>query len=106
MVRQYPYRLFVLVDTPAVYDDETGVWTPGTSTLTDLSPCRDEANGAGNLITLADGSQYLFNSSVFLPQGATLKEGDYIEVKDGDTVRVKGNIKRFHNGQLNSQIWL
>lgn len=108
MVGQYPHILFALVDAPATQNPATGDWVPGSSSNVELSECRLEPGGGGNLITLTDGSQYAFQNIVYIPLSAqSLKEGDRVRVTDDDAnVLCEAPVKRFSRGQLNMRLWL
>lgn len=108
MVKQYPYRLWVLT-TSGGGKDANGDHEPQTETWTDLVRCRDEVNAKRATITLEDGTDYPFDSLIQLPKGSypNLTNGASIEVRESDgTVRVKGEVQRIIRAQLHSQLWV
>lgn len=106
MVRQYPYRLWAFVtDEPA--KTETGDYKKPNTVWQDMAKCRDESNTQVRTVTLQDSSSLAFDAVVYLPKSAVkLEEGTQIEVRDGDTVRLAGTVKRFSNEQLHCRLWV
>ncbi len=113
MVKQYPHYLFALIGGKAVQNDD-GVW----DTLPDedgaapkfLSACREETDGRGTEITVADGKFHKVTSLIQLPKGSPKVEiGTTVFVANdpgGADVRIKGTVLKFDNGQLHSRLWV
>lgn len=105
-VKQYPYTLQVLVQTPA-YQDENGNWIPGTEQWVEHSKCRDEA-GKGNKIIGEDGNEYDYSFLVQMPKGtAKLNSGNQIKVLTKNLVqRATGTIIYSRKDQLHTRAWV
>jgi hypothetical protein len=108
MVAQYPHILFMGPNPTATQSAVTGDWVPGVSVETEKGPCRFEPNGAGRVINLADGQQYVYDYVVYMPLGApAANAGADVSVKTrSGTVVARGKVKRVEYGQLNTRLWL
>lgn len=110
MVRQYPHYLFAIVPNGESIQDENGEWSDSDVSNVLMSMCREETDGRGREIQVADGTFHRFTSLVQLPKGATKVEvGTEIIVSDnadGTGVRIKGSVLKFDAGQLHSRLWV
>ena len=107
MVKQYPYRLKVLEQIDAFFDQSTAEWIEGNSQWVDYGICRDEINGSGSKITTTDGENYVFSAVVYAPKNIKpINKGTKIQVWNEDELRLEGIIVRFSKDQLHSRIWL
>lgn len=111
MIKQYPHYLFVKQVTPATQDPETGNWLPGSESWELHSFCREEPNGKGSVVRGPDGQQAVFSSNVFMPKDTDMID-EGVEARVCNTldeeasIRVSGQVLRFHPGQLNCKLWL
>lgn len=108
MVRQYPYKLEVFLKTEAVYDPETGTFTPGTEEWKNYGKCRDEVNNSGTRSEVNSQIKYEYTWLIQCPKN--LKEisiGATIRVigKKGE-VRMTGEVLRTKYDQLHARIWV
>jgi hypothetical protein len=112
LVIQYPDTIsFSDGGTPAVYDENTGRWTPGTPGSTVESECRYEASGGNGWISTEDGQRINYAGIVYLPKGAPrLKTGTKVTVtvkREGESdLVINDEVLRFHPGQMNARVWL
>ncbi|AUD00938.1 hypothetical protein [Spirosoma pollinicola] len=107
MVKQYPYSLWVQTQSGGAIKDANGNFLASSSVWVNTAPCRDEESAAGQTLTLEDSTVTEFASLIQLPTYCpVLSEGTPIEVREGNTVRVSGRVKRFSKGQLHSRLWV
>jgi hypothetical protein len=111
VVIQYPDTIsFSDGGTPAVYDENTGRWTPGTPGTTVESECRYEASGGNGWRSTEDGQRINYAGIVYLPKGAPkFKLGSKVTVTvkrdEGDLV-ITDEVIRYFPGQMNARVWL
>lgn len=112
LVDQYPDSLsFISEGTPAVYDDETGNWTPAVPGATISTDCRYEASSGNGWIPAADGTRTNYSGIIYMPLTAPIiKTGTTVtitEKREGIADNVfTDEVLRFHRGQLNARIWV
>lgn len=106
MVIQYPHTVSVLNRQDPVQDTATGKFTvPTPEEFT--SACRAEPNGKGLTIRGADGEETTFEFIVFMPLTAVnLLFGSKVTLTLDDGSIYNLTLKRQHNGQLNSRLWV
>lgn len=109
-MKQYPHYLFVHQVSES-YKDDDGNWTEPGESFVLHSMCREEPNGKGNTVNVADGNVVVFASNVFLPKGVeSIAVGTNVIICDSNDVtdrsRIKGSVLRFNVGQLNAKLWL
>lgn len=110
MVKQYPHYLFALIGGDTV-QDENGDWVqPGEAAKQFISTCREETDGRGTEIKVADGTFHKITSLIQLPKGSPKVEiGITVFVTndpDGMDARIKGIVLKFDNGQLHNRLWV
>lgn len=109
MIRQYPHYLHSVSTTPST-QDENGYWLDGQQSVTFLSVCREETDGRGSEVQIADGTYRKFSSIVQIPKGdLRIQEGTTVivsEDSDGNIVRIKGTVLKYDKGQLHNRLWL
>lgn len=109
VIKQYPHYLFALT-TGESTQDEDGYWSDEEQQAVFLSMCREETDGRGSEVLIADGTYRKFSSLIQIPKGALIiKEGTSVfvaENEDGSGVRIKGTALKFDKGQLHSRLWL
>nr|DAN62634.1 MAG TPA: hypothetical protein [Caudoviricetes sp.] len=109
IVKQYPHYLFRKVTTGAT-QDENGDYVAGVEKWEFVSMCREETNGKGSVVTLADGRAITFGALVQCPKGSSrIPEGTIIRVSDDDqgaSVRCTGECLKSDCGQLHTRHWL
>lgn len=106
---QYPHYLHLVGGLESAQGSD-GVWTtPEPPAPTLLSHCREETAGASTELR-AGGAFYQFTSLIQLPVGApTVVEGATVLVSDdpeGQSVRIRGTVRKFDRGQLHCRLWL
>jgi hypothetical protein len=102
---RYPHTLIVKIPAEGTQDTEGNLTVANTEELY-TTPCRDEA-GAGAILTLADGTDYIFQSLIYFPRSAEfLPAGTLVQITDQYGIRAEGTIKRFARGDKNSRAWL
>lgn len=120
MVEQYPHYLYVRHCEPETRNEENGDFITGSTRWTFHSRCREETNGAGNVIWTADQRAYQFASLVQMPRGTTrIPEGSTVLVADREltaeeqeqepapeAVRITADCRKFDKGQLHCRLWL
>lgn len=108
-MHRYPHILTATSVTAGILD-ENGDWQQAESEQIEIGMCREEPNGAGHIITVADGSQYVFASKVYLPLSVkigVLKVGADVKVVEADeNVRCVGVIKRINTNRMHHVLWL
>lgn len=109
MVKQYPHYLFATQAGESI-QDENGNWVNTDTTSGLVSMCREETDGRGSEIQVADGTYHKFSALIQLPKGAPrLDVGDNLFVAndiDGTDVRIKGVVLKYDVGQLHSRLWV
>jgi hypothetical protein len=107
---QYPHYLFALLAGSESVQDDNGNWIDSEAILVFVSTCREETDGRGSEIQVADGTFHRFTSLVQLPQGAPRVEvGTSVLVAnrpDGSSIRITGVILKFDAGQIHSRLWV
>ena len=107
MVKQYPHYLFAIVPNGESMQDESGEWSDSETSTCFISMCREETDGRGSEIQVADGTFHRFTSLVQLPKGATRVDvGTEVFVsdnEDGSGIRIKGVVLKFDAGQFHSR---
>jgi len=102
---QYPDSLTVTVTTPLT-QNSSGDWTGGTTTVLTLT-CRFEPNGSGRQVMGDDGVLRDYAYKAYLPPMTTvIPTGSAYVATTLNNGTITGTVKRPHNGQLNSQLWL
>ena len=123
---QYPHFLYKRTAALA-YTDSNGSWVEGTAAWVFVGKCRNESNGKGNSVTLADGRALLFSSLVQMPVGTPrINEGTEIAVtntqltaeelasfedsvegwKASGKLQEKGQVAKFDTGRLHCRAWI
>lgn len=122
MVEQYLHYLYVERSTGA-YRLANGDFHPGVIEWHLHSRCREETNGEGEEIQLADMTSRKFSSLVQLPKGtAYIPDGNRVLVSNiplddlrtetikewtrNGTIRIVGDVLKFDIGQLHCRLWL
>lgn len=108
---QYPDIISFTDSSDAVYDENTGQWTPGSPGSTVTSECRFEEDGRDVFVTTQDGKQVKRSGRVYLPySSADFREGVKVtitKVREGNTSKVfKQNVLRFERHQMNCELWV
>lgn len=102
---QYPDTITVTVVTPATQDSDLN-WIEGTETTYTLA-CRLEPNGSGRQVMGDDGVLRDYAYKAYLPPMTTvIPSGTAYTAVSLNNGTITGTVKRPHNGQLNSQLWL
>lgn len=105
MVKRFPHTLVVTVSANSTQDEE-GHWTEGAPS-TKQFVCRWEANSGGQVIKASDGSQIVFEGTVYLKAlDKVIVTGAQVEIKNGSLLIAKGSVKNCAPGQLNARLWL
>lgn len=103
---QYPYRLKVLVQSEAAFDQSTAEWMQGSAEWIEWSKCRDEISNA-TILAKEDGEYYTYSAIIYCPKSIKkIGKGAKIQVWSGEEIRLEGEVKRFSKDQLNARIWL
>lgn len=106
-MKQYPYALQVQTLAGESTRDGNGNWVAASPAWETVSSCRDEANSSGRQVVLTDGSAYQYDSLIQLPLSCPdLQAGQTVQVLEGSTVRVTGEVKQFRREQLHCRCWL
>lgn len=107
-IKQFPYTLWVLKTTEAIYNPIDGSWSDDSEEWVKVSKCRDEGNGGGSRIITTDSEVYIFGAVIYLPKNSpSIELGAKIRVldKDGNT-RLEGDNKLFKKEQLHARLWV
>lgn len=104
-MEQYPDSISITV-TASASQNASGVWTAG-ATAGYTFDCRAEANSAGRQITTDDGTLIDYSFQVYMPHTTTIipRDSDFVLTSLLNGI-IRGKVKRAHNGQLNSRLWL
>lgn len=109
-VIQYPHYLFSVRSGSDAAQDENGNWIVSGTANVFLSKCREETNGGGQELQVADGTYRKFSSLIQLPKGElSIEEGTSVFVSDyadGSSIRIKGTVLKVDKGQLHSRLWV
>lgn len=109
-IKQYPHFLFSVNSEIESEQDEKGAWSDSEPSNIFLSSCREETDGRGTEIKVADGTFRKITSLIQLPKGSPKVElGTTVFVTndpDGMDVRIKGVVLKFDQGQLHSRLWV
>ena len=101
MIEQYPDSIEITVKTTPTQDG-SGNYVSGTNAVY-IFDCRAEVNGMGRKIAGQDGKMTDYTFDVYMPLTSTvIPEGSKFTLNS----LTKGTVKRAHNGQLNSRLWL
>ena len=108
---QYPHFMFVKISGGESVQDGDGNWTTSAGTWGLHTVCREETNGKGSAINGPDGKALVYSSLVNLPRGTVRiqEETEVLITETNDpagTVRIKGQVQKFDNGQLHARIWI
>jgi hypothetical protein len=110
MITQYPHYLFAVTAGNESVQDENGNWTESPESVEFVSVCREETDGRGSEIQVADGTFHRFTSLVQLPKNSPRVEvGTSVLVAnhpDGSSVRITGVVLKFAAGQIHSRLWV
>lgn len=105
MVKQYPDHIEVRIAGEPCQDENLN-WVKPEPVLF-KSDCRAEPAGKNAIIRRADGSDASYDFNVFMPKtSVNIPEGAFFHLVREDGSEAKGYVKRAHNGQLNSRLWV
>lgn len=105
MVKQYPHTLKITTVSGSVQDGN-GNWQPGTPIMVE-KVCRAEPNSRNAMVKADDGTQVVFDFTVYMPLPAdSIAVGAQVKVYNGDELLGASTVKRFSKGQLNARLWL
>lgn len=109
-VKQYPHYLWKSVVPSEAVQDENGDFVSSDPQWILHSSCREETNGRGSVITLADGRNITFGALIQCPKGTQkIHEGTKIRVTndpEGSDVRIEGENLKMDVGQLHTRLWV
>lgn len=123
---QYPQYLYVLNSDKEAVQQPNGSWSTPATGWELKAACREETNGKGNTIQVADGKTLVFSSLVQLPKGtARINEGTEVLVtreevepskllipgfietaKISGLVIAKGVCEKYDFGRLHCRLWI
>lgn len=88
--------------------NDDGDIIPGIPTTVSKSvKCRHQPNvRASYLISESDGSRLDFSAVIFLEKPESIPVGQNVTILNGANVIQTGSVKRFHQGQLQTRIWI
>ncbi len=108
-IKQYPHYLFQVVASEST-QDENGNFTNSEISLVFVGRCREETAGKGAELHTGGGTFMKYSSLIQLPRGTSyIKEGAEVLVcndREGESIRIKGSVLKFDQGQLHSRLWL
>jgi hypothetical protein len=105
MVRQYSHRLVITAISGSTQDGN-GNWVTNTPSTMEKN-CRAEPNSKNAMVKSDDGTQIVFDFTVYLPLPVDrIAVGTKVTVYNGTEVLCINTVKRFHPGQLNARLWL
>lgn len=105
MIQQYPHTLKITTVSGSTQDGN-GNWQPGTP-VTVEKPCRAEPNNRNALVKADDGTQVVFDFTVYMPLPVEIiAVGTQVKVYNVDELLGANTVKRFSKGQLNARAWL
>lgn len=105
MVTQHPHRIKITaIGTTGIDGDGNPI--AGIDEVLHEGICRAEPNGTGETLRGDDGNVINFAFTVYLPKmDVDVVPNSNVEIAIGNKT-VKGLVKRHHNGQLNSRLWV
>lgn len=111
MFEQYPHYLFAFVPGVSTQNPDGSFSNPSPDEWVMVSICREETNGKGSTINVADGQAIIYASKVQLPLGSPrITEGTEIKICEGDTVesqlRISGKVLKYDAQQLHNRLWV
>ena len=105
MVEQYPHLAIITVPGETL-KDESGDYIQTPPQAIYSGNCRAEPNGAGETIRGEDGNEIHFSFIVYAPKiGVEMPSNADVDITIG-LRNIKSTVKRHHDGQLNSRIWI
>lgn len=111
MIR-YPHKLYIAKSCSGT-KDSSGNWVASDAIWTYVGDCREEANGSGRKVSLADGSLFTYSSVIFIaPVSSTVADdilaATKVLVRESDdvTTRCEAAIIRFSNDRKGGRIWV
>lgn len=106
VIIQYPYKLKVLIQTEAIFVQETAEWIQGFEEWQEWGKCRDEISNA-TIVSKEDGAFYQYSAIVYCPKSINkIDKGAKIQIWHGDELRLEGEVRRFSKDQLHTRIWV
>jgi len=106
MVKQYPHTITVDI-TPGFEPDEKGNLQETGQSGTFSSDCRAEPAGSNPVIKGADGEDLVYSWIVYMPKtDVKLSFGDTVTITVENGQQHSASLKRQHNGQLNTRLWV
>jgi len=108
MTPQYPYILFFYQPGSPGGQDVSGNWIPQSEgQWIEAGKCRDSATSKGSSEQMTDGIANLYDFLIQMPPKTTIVPvGTKIRVKQGDVIRMEGNVQRLYVGQLHTKVWV
>jgi hypothetical protein len=86
--------------------DGGGNWQSGGAPTTKTYECRYEPN-TGNRVLIGEGGKKIdYSGTVYFKSSDVLIIGQQVTVTLHSGSVIKGSVKGFHPGQLNSRLWL
>lgn len=106
MVEQYPHTITV-TRQPVFSQDDEGDFQPSGSATSFTSEGRAEPAGSNPVIRGADGDVEQYEYVIYMP--LTTEEfahGNPVSVTFENGTERTGTLKRQHNGQFNTRLWV
>jgi len=105
---RYPHTLYVAENSTDTVQNQDGNWEPTAAPYAVVSECREEPNGSGRMVILADGKAFQYSSIIYLPDfDSDLNSEFTVKVVDetGNT-RIEGKVARVVKDRKNCRIWV
>lgn len=105
-MNQYPDSIAITTYASSWQNASSGQWTIGASAGYTFD-CRAEANDKGRQVMSDDGKLTDYTFQAYMPPTTTIipSGSDFVLTSILNGV-IRGKVKRGHNGQLNSKLWL
>lgn len=124
-MNRLPYKLYIK-QTESAEQNFEGDFSSAETVWKLHSDCRDEVNGSGKTVSLANGEAYVFAGIIYLnhcagiiPEGSEVlvsrlelnpsilnDESEIKRLRQNGTVRLNGIVKGFEKSRLNVRLWL
>ncbi len=122
-----PYFLYTLNTETAEGQNLEGDFIPSVSVWNLHSKCRDQLNGAGRTVALADGQNIVYAGIIYMDVASgivpektevivtktelsdpeILNNPDAVkELRAGGQIRLQGTVKSFEESRLNIRLWV
>lgn len=104
---QYPHTLEIAIEPSLETTGDGYQTTTGQQDWQQITTCRDEPNSSSRQVNRQDGVMVSFSSLIQTPKSVNvIPVGSKVRVKQGEWIRLEGEVKRFDKGAFHCRIWV